>query len=465
MIKTKYILSLLFFLFILFSCNNNSTQKEYLTKKEVEKDCEELNKYLQDVYISYNENLFENAELANIKKQIINNLKFSDFTGITVQDFQKTIVKELQKNITIPDFHLSIFSELSYDNIFAHQNVYFTEIILYEKNGVYYVSKDYDENIKKTDIYTGSPDNLFRIFQKDGTIAFQYGIKTSQKIKSCNISINNQNYLIKVLRQKELTSDFYSYNENKENIYIQDDTIFITNLDFYNPQSYLSKMPVSAEELRNYNVVIDLKNNSGGNTKTCLNYLDFILFAQKEAENLEVFEKIESTDKQILISSQIWDANYELSKNLGINRGKLAVMNIIRGVYKVFHIKYIYSPKNQDLKRPVFSKYFYPKNIIIVMNKNTSSAAELLIADLYELAGEKVITIGENSAGCVSFMGNYRYMLPNSKIGISLSNVDDRNLKQFKNPKFMGELKGFQPDYWIVENDLYEHIRHIIKSM
>ena len=203
MIKTKYILSLLFFLFILFSCNNNSTQKEYLTKKEVEKDCEELNKYLQDAYISYNENLFENAELANIKKQIINNLKFSDFAGITVQDFQKTIVKELQKNITIPDFHLSIFSELSYDNIFAHQNVYFTDITLYEKNGVYYVSKDYDENIKKTAIYTGSPDNLFRIFQKDGTIAFQYGVKTSQKIKSCNISINNQNYLIKVLRRRK----------------------------------------------------------------------------------------------------------------------------------------------------------------------------------------------------------------------------------------------------------------------
>ena len=89
------------------------------------------------------------------------------------------------------------------------------------------------------------------------------------------------------------------------------------------------------------------------------------------------------------------------------------------------------------------------------MNRNTASAAELLIADLQELASDKVIMFGENTAGCINFVGNYKYILPKSKIGIALSNIDEREVRQLKNSKFYGETNGFYPDYWGIPDDIF----------
>lgn len=460
----KFSIFVIFLLFTFSSCNKY-VEKGYLTKKEIEKDCKELKKYLKNAYILYDENLNQSPELENIDKNIAKNLKLTDSSKISVRDFQNEIVRVLQNNITIPDSHLRVFSSDKVNCIFSHNNVYFTNIIFQENNGQYFVLQDFSDDIQKGDIYTGKTENLYKILLQNGTTAYQYGVKTSKKIKNCFISINNQNIQVQILKENEFCSDFYDFEQfNSNNFFIKEDTLYISNIDFNFPQKILLSIPIKPEEIKNYNIVFDLRNNLGGQINGCFDYLNFFLFANTEFENINVLKKCQSNERKVLLSSEVWEANYNLSKELNISNYKLFKMKIIGFFFKVLHIKHKVESKNKTQNRPSFQKNYYPKKIIVILNKNTSSTAELFLVNLYEIAGDKITTIGENSAGCVEFMGNYRYILPNSKLGICISNTDERFVKELNNPNFRGELNGFFPDFWIISRNVYEYIDFIIKE-
>ena len=460
--RKKYCFLIFIIVGLISSCKNNSKQKEYLTKKEIVEDCKVLNKYLKNAYIPYSENLEVNINLENIEENIITELKISDHSKIYPEDFQRVILKELQNNILIPDHHLVVHSENSYNKIFGHQSIYFTDIILEEKKGKFYIYNDYDSSIKKGSLYTGKEENLFRILPDEETKLFQYGVKTSQKIQSCSISINNKNYQIKIRSEKKKLSDFYEYNESLNSFLFDNDIIYMSNIDFYDPQNYFSQFPFLSKDLKKSTLILDLRNNVGGDTKNCLKYLNFILFNECEIENLNKYEK--AKDIKLLLSSNTLQKNYKLARNQHLNIGIISILKIFKDFFQIFKIKIISTPKFKDLHYDDFSKDFYPNKIIILMNKYTASAAELLIFDLYELAGDRVITIGENTAGCVNFTGVFSYTLPNSKISVNLPYIDNRGIKQFENSRFKGELNGFYPDYWVVDKNISEYISYIIKE-
>lgn len=460
----KFSIFVIFLLFTFSSCNKY-VEKGYLTKKEIEKDCKELKKYLKNAYILYDENLNQSPELEKIDKNITKNLKLTDSSRISVRDFQNEIVKVLQNNITIPDSHLRVFSSAEVNCIFSHNNVYFTNIIFQENNGQYFVLQDFSDDIQKGDLYTGKQENLYRILLQNGATAYQYGVRTSKNIKNCFVSINNQNYQVQVLRENEFCSDFYEYKQlNSKDFFIKDDTLYIADMDFNFPQKSLLSISVKPEEIKNYNIVFDLRDNLGGQINGCFDFLNFFLFANTEFENINILKKCQSNERKVLLSSEIWKTNYNLSKEFNISKEKLFKMRIIEFFFTFFHIKHKVISTNKTQNRPTFQKNYYPKKIIVLINKNTSSTAELFLANLYELAGNKITTIGENSAGCVEFMGNYRYILPNSKLDICLSNTDERFLKELDNPNFKGELNGFFPDFWITSRNVYEYIDFIIEE-
>jgi len=236
----------------------------------------------------------------------------------------------------------------------------------------------------------------------------------------------------------------------------------MSNIDFYDPQNYFSQFPFLSKDLKKSTLILDLRNNVGGDTKNCLKYLNFILFNECEIENLNKYEK--AKDIKLLLSSNTLQKNYKLARNQHLNIGIISILKIFKDFFQIFKIKIISTPKFKDLHYDDFSKDFYPNKIIILMNKYTASAAELLIFDLYELAGDRVITIGENTAGCVNFTGVFSYTLPNSKISVNLPYIDNRGIKQFENSRFKGELNGFYPDYWVVDKNISEYISYIIKE-
>lgn len=465
LIKKNFFVNIVFLILLItcsFSCNNtytNNSTYNYLTKADVEKDCKELDKYLRNAYILYDDNIELHPELENLGKNVIVNLyknnRSSNNSKITVDDFQKTITSELKKSISIPDSHLHVFTSgdnslTRTDMLFPHKNVYFTEVLFTEVDGQFCIIDSPIPEIKNGDIYTGRIDNVFPVI-KDGKSCLQYGVVTPNKIKMCTISVNNQNYQIKVIQKKN------DYNENKnENVKIRGNNIFISNVDFYFPEKIISSFPIPEDDIYKYNVILDLRNNSGGYTDACIDYINQLLFGNTEYEKLKIWNKQCMNENKALLSPVTWKASYNLAKDLRLPEQRLRKLKGMELFFKIFNIKRIttdtISEKDKNVKLE-FSKSYYPKKIIILMNRETASAAELLIADFYALANNRVITIGENSAGCVNFMGTYSYYLPKSKIGIRLSSIDERSIKQLDNPKFKGEQTGFYPDYWFPSDD------------
>ena len=78
------------------------------------------------------------------------------------------------------------------------------------------------------------------------------------------------------------------------------------------------------------------------------------------------------------------------------------------------------------------------------------------------LGSEKVIVIGEKSAGCSEYWDIKNYLLPNSKIGISLGSMNNFHFKDFS--QWHGECIGIYPDYWSVGKDLNETIFFVTKD-
>ena len=97
-----------------------------------------------------------------------------------------------------------------------------------------------------------------------------------------------------------------------------------------------------------------------------------------------------------------------------------------------------------------FPKPDFQGNVYILINCRTASAAELGTGMAFYLKnqGINVQLVGENSMGAVKYVGMLNYTLPNSGIWMNMgSNYGLADIFA-EIPQFMGEGKGFYPDYW-----------------
>lgn len=440
---------------ILFSSCIKKNEKEYLTKKEILEDCKILENYLKTSYILYAENLKINPELINLKDDIVNSVFTQNKKEITIEDFQKAITAELVKKITIPDSHLTVFSSNKINQIFSSKKLYYSDILFIEKNGKYYVYDSSDDNIRIGDEFTGNVDNLFMTIKND-ICCYQYGVMSNKMIKSCLISVNGNSYQIRVYNTK---------NNNEQNNYDEKKSVIIPNIDFAINNNEAAKAFNIPSDMSNYNLIIDLRNNNGGIIDNCIIYLNELLFNGNELEKLNLLNKIQTQTQKTLLSGNVLQANYKLAKERHVSKAILFRIKISEIFFKLFNIKNISDETKNTVNNDIKLDYSnFPKKIIVLINNQTSSAAELFLADLYTIGKERVVTIGENTAGCISLIGNYKYILKNSKIGICLSNIDERSISQLQNPKFKGELKGFFPDYWTINGDISDYIKFVFKE-
>ena len=324
---------------LFFSFELYAQKVDLITKKEAIKDVKYLKKYLMNSYVIYDENSQLNDKLEEIDTRIINELELLEKDEIYVQDFQQLIVKDLKKNVSIPDSHLVVFSTENFSKIFPHNDIYFPGITLEKQNENFIVFENYSDEIKKGDVYTGKKDNIFPTLCTDGSLKFQYGVKSSKPIKLCSFPHDNTNS--NVLLKSKKTEANLSLDNRNENIKILDDKIYLSNLDFTNSKKYVEKFPIDSKEIPNYSLILDLRNNSGGNTNGVLDFIHLFLFANDESVNKEQLKNYFSEGEKVLISADIWDANLDLSRSLGVPRSTLLKMSLIKWLYKIFKIKHV----------------------------------------------------------------------------------------------------------------------------
>ena len=88
------------------------------------------------------------------------------------------------------------------------------------------------------------------------------------------------------------------------------------------------------------------------------------------------------------------------------------------------------------------------KNILVLQNRNTASAAELFILHLGEL--KNITTIGENTKGMVSFRHIYQAPFPNNNYTIFLPiKIFDKNYKDLLRYEYV----GIEPNIKLPENE------------
>ena len=103
------------------------------------------------------------------------------------------------------------------------------------------------------------------------------------------------------------------------------------------------------------------------------------------------------------------------------------------------------------------NKNGFAGNLIIIVDKQSASVSESLIFKAKKVLGSnRVIVIGENTAGCHTYMDVCKYILPNSKISLKLGAQKD--LLPSLSSNWHGEGIGFYPDYWSTSQDLNETI-------
>ena len=184
---------------------------------------------------------------------------------------------------------------------------------------------------------------------------------------------------------------------------------------------------------------INVLNNYSRNSKKILNFLDGTviiskLFAEKNIKDLTSINDNWPQKEKIL---NIWN---KIVKDYGANKVSIKHEN------KKFTPQWKY---NKEYSK----KIKYSGYIILIVSKETCSLGELLYDLIYKVYGyHKIILIGSNTGGAVSFADSKDYYLKNSGIGLHLSSTKDADLYQSRYYLREIEGKGFFPDFW-VQND------------
>ena len=124
----------------------------------IEKDCEVLKKYMQEVSIDCNMAIDEGLDLDDVIQKIkddYDSVKFKNIKdkknqkGIYPKVFAKSIRKVLSKELTYKNLHMYIKSGDYFDYMFDNQFVFISQVYFSKNGNEYFVEESNVRSIKK----------------------------------------------------------------------------------------------------------------------------------------------------------------------------------------------------------------------------------------------------------------------------------------------------------------------------
>lgn len=456
--------------------NYKSENKKKLTKEEVREDCDMLKYIFYTCYCGIDEAIelgfdldaaIEDIYNETMKKKIIATDYYS------AEDFVNIIRQKMAKELKVEDQHLGVGGSLKDSTCVYYSKVYFEKL----EDGSFVVKKSDEE---KVDIqtgrkYTGPDANLFEMLM-DGEIIYRYGVLTKKRVKTVNLSVDNEIFSVPVKVEDPIyqKTAWYGLKTTNETLYMSlSDCMNLNGIDDDNIRAeeifikQLEKISEAAKGKKN--IVYDLRSNTGGRWEFPARMLSAAYYFDHSEEdfrkNVEaLMMNSVAIDCERLISPfelQIWQDIYKKHWTKQYDR----LTDERKAQFEQYWRKMKYRPIRKfesavDYKCEFneFPEPDFKGTVYILINRRTVSAAELGIAISYLLKdqGIDVKLIGENSCGGVKYVECMNFSLPNSGIWLYLPARIGLSPIFGEIPGFMGEGKGFYPDYWATSDNILE---------
>ena len=322
---------------------------------------------------------------------------------------------------------------------------------------------------KKGMEYTGNLIDLVPVIYNNEKL-FRFVHFSDEKRNQVNTEVNVESRLIPLRLEKDnciKMNDSIFLKETSSTVYICINTFEIDDKELNNQFSDLQKQ-ISTIDFTNKDLVINLRNNLGGYENFVKEFIKNLILATMKVSPLDAQLYINETEKGIvslmspLLSEQVYLQYMQLSDSIS--------------EYLIDQVKNRYFELKENPRRyyidydSVVSKKVTENNssinkVYVLMNNDTVSAAELVIALSYIFGQDKVCLLGNNSRGSLDYGSVFKYELPNSGIKIILPSNSNKKCNYLsKNPNWHGDTKGFYPDYWATNENILDTLVYLTKD-
>lgn len=428
--------------------------QSFLTNNMIREDIEFLNKSLTEISINpfakfpekkYYEKI-DSIQLNFKKKEILNARDF--YSAIQpiisrLQDGHTEISRE--SFFTSNDYYVFPYSiEITKGNITTKElksNYLESNNNISKQNIIKINNLNTSELINLLDIYNSGESKMLRIkygefyfnqlfnllINKDKEyvrIEFENGDKQNIKLIKANEWIHQSS------NQNSKESDFYSYSITQNQAVLNFKSF--NNINRF--KELLSKMFNEIKEQKIQNLIIDIRNNGGGNSELgdeLLKYLVDKPFTQYEKTIIKYSKPSKKHFSELTDINLVYLKEYLQKKD-----GTIDTIN-----------------KKDKLIKPYELEKRFSGNIFLLVNSTTySSASDFAQAFKHYKVGK---IVGNVTGGEIISKGEaIRILLPNSKLYVYISSSIDFNVGAKDN-----DFKGVNPDYEVGTNNAMEFVK------
>ncbi len=457
------------------SCDFFGYQKwfrEEISYNQALEDLDMLVYLLKSSYAGYDDAVKRGLEIDNI----IESFKKSNDDGknIKVSELSQFIYDFLKPYVQ--DSHFFIESKDFSKQLITQHRVLYSNIYVKKVNDSFVVEKSDNQDIISGDKFEGLRENLFAYPSAYDSV-YRIGSLTSLEKKEAVLDIQfsgiERNILCNVDTTHLYTDKLALYKEieTENSVYVFIPTF--VDLDKSNPlknildENYKKLSSISERHSDKKYVILDLRTNGGGNDYYAFKFLSNLFYAEKNCSdnkakiNVNKLKKVTLDEgdridyiSPAIIQAENWFKNYCLSDDSNF-LGKFDFdKKLLGNEYKRIAVQYTKKSKVK-MKFPKFKG-----KLVILTGKNTASSGEgaVVYAKKMFSPSNQLITLGENSMGCMAYGNIFCYQFPNS--GISL------HMGAFSlNSETCPEGLGIMPDYWATNEDLIHAIVNITGDM